>query len=289
VYDAIGHLKFTLTPYGTDFRGGVRVATGDINGDGTPDIITGAGPGGGPLVRVFSGVDGTPLRTFYAYDAGFPGGIFVAVGDVNGDGRADIVIGAGAGGGPHVEAFSGVNNALLKSFYAYDLGYRGGVVVAAGDTNGDGKADIVTGTGPGGGPHVVVYSGTTNNAVLKSFMAYDAGFTGGVWVAAGDVNGDGKADIITGPGAGMAPLVKAFSGAGTDAALLRSFQAYTPNVTGGVRVAAGDLTGDHVADIITGPGPGGGPHVKAFDGVDLTVRLELMAFDPTYLGGVFVG
>ena len=147
------------------------------------DIITGAGPGGGPHVKVFDGVNGNLLDSFFAFDANFLGGVFVAAGDVNGDGKADIITGAGPGGGPHVKVFDGTQLNLLFSFFAYDASFTGGVRVAAGDVNGDGFADIVTGAGPGGGPHVKVFSGIQLD-VLHSFLAYEANFTGGVFVGA---------------------------------------------------------------------------------------------------------
>jgi hypothetical protein len=124
------------------------------------------------------------LRSFYAYAQAFTGGVYVAAGDVTGDGVADVVTGAGPGAGPHVEVFDGASGSLLRSFFAYDPSFTGGVRVATADSNGDGKADLVTGAGPGAGPHVKLFDGLSLT-VLDSFFAYDATFTGGVSVGGG--------------------------------------------------------------------------------------------------------
>src|SRR5262249_55120877 len=154
-----GALKFDFLAYAPTFLGGVRVAVGDVNGDGVPDILTAPGAGGGPLVKVFSGTDLALLRSFDAYDEAFPGGLYVAAGDVNGDGRADIITAPDVGGGPLVRVFDGASGVLTLAFNAYDPTFTGGVRVAAGDTNGDGKAEIITGPGFGGGPLVKVFNG----------------------------------------------------------------------------------------------------------------------------------
>src|SRR5207253_3658126 len=170
-------------------------------GDGKQDIVTGPGTGAGPEGKVFDGMSGAVAQDFVAFSPSFTGGVRVASGDVNHDGRADLIVGAGPGGVPEVKVFSGTNLAPLKDFLAYSANFSGGVFVAAGDINGDGFADIVTGADAGGAPQVQVFSGK-DGSVLKSFFAYDAAFTGGVRVASADENGDGFADIITGAGAG---------------------------------------------------------------------------------------
>jgi hypothetical protein len=265
------------------------VALGDVNRDNVPDLILAAGPGGGPHIRVLDGKSGAPIKgplgSFFAYNAGFTGGVFVASGDVNRDGFDDIITGADAGGGPHVRVFSGESGGLLYDFFAFSAGFTGGVRVAAGDVDGDGFADIITAAGPGGGPHVMAFSGQTGEPIA-SFYAYDARFTGGVFVAAGDVNGDHLAEFVTGAGGGGGPHVEAFSG--QTLAPLASFFAYNSGFTGGVRVAVGDLDGDGKNEIITGAGPGGGPHVRAFELATQEEVASFFAYQPAFTGGVFV-
>jgi hypothetical protein len=117
--------------YDPGFTGGVTVACADVSGDGHPDIVTGTGPGGAPHVRVFSGPTGVQLPgaigSFFAYDAGFTGGVTVAAGDVNGNVYADVIVGTGPGGAPDVRTFSGASGALLDRFFAFDDGVVGGV------------------------------------------------------------------------------------------------------------------------------------------------------------------
>jgi hypothetical protein len=291
---AASPLSFLVYPAG--FTGGARVAVGDVNGDGGPDLVTAAGTGGAPHVRVFSAMQPSAvLGEFFAYDLGYTGGLFIAAGDLDGDGKAEIVTGVGPGGGPHVRAFTrdpGGAFVEVRSFFAYAPEFSGGISVAACDVNGDGRADIVTGAGPGGGPHVQVFSGATG-ASIASFFPYDTGLTAGIFVACGDVDGDGGADIVTGVGAGGGPhvTVTRVNGDGT-LTTLASFFAYDPGARVGMRVATADLDGDGRAEILTAPGTGGGPHVKGFrrnpDG-SVTEAASFFAYDPGFLGGVFVG
>src|SRR5207248_2937177 len=113
---ATGTVKSSILAYDSRFTGGVRVATADFNDDGVKDIVTAAGPGGGPHVKVFSGQDGTVLLSFFPYSERFAGGVYVAAGDVTGDGRADIVTGPGLGGGPIVTVTDGRTGFPVATF-----------------------------------------------------------------------------------------------------------------------------------------------------------------------------
>jgi hypothetical protein len=188
----------------------------------TPIYVTGAGAGGGPAVNVYSGLDNSLITSFFAFEEDFTGGVQTAVADINNDGISDVIVGAGAGGGPRVIVYDGSTNfsTQLFDFFAFSTEFSGGVDVAAGDFNADGFADIVVGAGPGGGPQVSIFDGQTGN-VLTQFFAYDQSFRGGVTVAVGDVDGSSFNSVITGAGAGIAKAsAKLFAREGARVAII---------------------------------------------------------------------
>jgi fibronectin-binding autotransporter adhesin len=231
----------------------------------------------------------------------------IALGDINGDHVQDLIIGYGGNSGsPLVTVVDGkriidsslsVNSALantdiLAQFYAYDPKFQGGVFVASADFNGDGRSEIITGAGAGGGPDVKVFQYlpgqplSSNIAAVTEFFAYESNFHGGVRVAAGDVNGDGKPDIVTAPGAGRSSLIKVFNGHTLNPtgalAPMNQFLAYAAGFQGGAFLDVGRYTPaggapDKFADIVTGAGFGGGPHVRVFDATTLPTNGSLAA------------
>lgn len=221
--------------YDPGFRGGITVASGDVDGDGDDDVITGAGPGGGPHVVVFEGSSSHVLQSFYAFDQAFRGGIRVGSIDIDGDNKDDIIVGAGPGAGPHVKAFRGTDDALLKNFYAFEPEFRGGVSVAGGYVNGDDKGDIIVGAGPGGGPHVAIFDGATNQ-VLESFYAFAPEFRGGVSVGATDRDETGSTQVIVGAGAGGDSHVSVWQFGEVSGKAIKNFYSF-PGFDGAVSVA----------------------------------------------------
>src|SRR5207237_2432808 len=124
----------------SNFRGGVRLALGDVNGDGTADLVVGAGFGGGPRVVVYDGAAlaaGNQVKLvadFFAFESTLRNGVFPAVGDLNGDGCGDLIFGAGPGGSPRVLALDGRAaqagvQSELANFFAGDASSRLGVEV----------------------------------------------------------------------------------------------------------------------------------------------------------------
>lgn len=279
-----GILENKFQAYEDYFLGGSNLSNGDINGDGKEEIITGAGFGGGPHVRIFD-MNGIVLGQFFAYDKDFQGGVNVAVGDVNGDGINEIITTSGNGNTPEIRIFDSKGN-IKNKFFAYHPNFTKGVYVASGDVNGDNVDEIIVGAGNGGGPHVRIFD--MNGIVLGQFFAYDKDFRGGVKVAVANIDGGvgkKKSEIITAAGKGGGPHIKIFD----DHAILKNqFFAYDKSFKGGVSIATGDIDGDGLLEIITGAGPGGTPHVRVFE-INGKLISSYFAYDNAFSGGVNVG
>ncbi|MDD5626134.1 MAG: S8 family serine peptidase [Patescibacteria group bacterium] len=278
VFDLYGQSKGGFFAYAKQFTGGVNVAVGDVDGDGKDEIVTGAGPGGGPHVRVFD-LYGQSKTGFFAYQSGFKGGVNVAVGDVDGDGKDEIVT-SGATSNNQIRIFSFTGD-LRAEFFAYQSGFKGGVNVAVGDVDGDGKDEIVTGAGPGGGPHVRVFN---NRGVEQfNFFAFNKTFLGGVNVAVGDVDGDGKDEILASVASGASPYVRVFSSEFLQLRL--QFLAYSREFYGGINLVTADFDGDQKAEIITGPRKGMEPQVNVFSFSSKQLS-QFYAYTKQFKGGV---
>lgn len=261
-------------------QNGGTLASGDVDGDGALDLIVGAGPDRLPDVRVFR-LDGSPIGSFRAYPTWFKGGVRVAVGDVDGDGKAEIVTAPGPGIEPQINVFRLDGTRVVPGgVWAYARGFLGGVHVAAGDVDGDGKAEIVTAPGPSGGPHVRVWDGSMRP--VRDFFAYDAGMTDGVTVAV--LQTIWGSAIVTGVESWSAPLVRRFSSQGT---LLKEFYAYTTSSRSGVNVTAWDMDGDGTDEIVTTPNGGMAADLRIHDLYGTESRRALVV-DPNYRGGVSV-
>ena len=225
---------------------------------------------------------------------------------MTGDGLADLVITPDQGGGPRVRVFAGNSAGEPLAQYADffgidDKSFFGGARAAVADLSGDGVGDLIVSAGFGGGPRVAGYDGLTLGLatpvkLFADFLAFEADLRNGAFVAGGDLDGDGRAELIAGGGPGGGPRVTAFSGLSLLANQqlpLANFFAGNANSRGGVRVAVKNLDGDASADLVVGAGTGAGSRVTAYAGKSLAAATppELFAFDALagFAGGVFVG
>lgn len=303
------------------FTGGVRVATADVNNDGIADYVVGTGPGAVTSVRVYDGSTLTIIAELSPFEASFTGGVYVAAGDINADGFADVVVTPDEGGGPAVAVFDGKNLAtgnivlLARFFGIQDDSFRGGARAALGDVNGDGVPDIVVSAGFLGGPRISIWDGNavlagatgTTDAPLANFFAFEDTLRNGAFVAVGDVDNDGFADLIFGGGPGGAPRVRIADGQALLAAgnlgsldnpdfaslTIGNFVSGDGETRGGIRVTAANLDSDQFADVVTGGGSGQPSTVIAYSG-----KTILGTANPTSLfntdvfgtdNGVYVG
>ena len=249
-----------------DHKKGANTAVGDIDGDGRADIVAGFGATGkNPAIVAAYTAEGALIAGSKFTAFGTMNGANVAAADFDGDGKAEIVAGAGTGSKnlPHVIIFSYVSATVMETGVNFEaFGTRGGVNVAAGDIDGDDVPELITAAGAraSNSPEVRVWKIDTSGgpghwSVLDTGVRFVA-FSGqyGANVTTGDLNGDGKREIIVAGGPdplGGSNIIKAFNGDGTDFGLkiTDSSAAY------GLSIASADLDNDGVAEIVAGLGP----------------------------------
>jgi hypothetical protein len=306
IYNPDGSRLRQLIPYAQTFTGGTRTAIARIleGGKLVDKLIVAPGPGTVTNVLMFDLATGFLERSFIPFESTFTGGMFVAAGDIDGDGSDDITVTPDVGGGPRAQITSGVDGHVIADFLGIeDPDFRGGARAAIGDFNGDGRQDLVVAAGFGGGPRVAMFDGKTVPSnhparLLADFFVFEQTLRNGVYVAAGDVNGDGFAELTVGGGPGGGPRVMALDGAaltkGDTSKVVYNFFAGNVDNRGGIRIAYKNLDGDNQADLVVGDGEGAGSRVTSYPGRVLVTGVTpapIFSFDelPGFTGGVFVG
>lgn len=221
VFDSAGNKMSGITAF--TYKYGVNVASGDIDGDGKYELITGAGTGSRnpAAVKVYvydsstaSLVDSGIVLNAYS---NLRYGVRVAAGDVDGDGKSEIITAPGAGKDNkgiikiwkvETEAGAGYWRASLYKEFTAIYSQKYSVSVAGGDINGDGIDEIITGAGPHKSALDQVKIYNASGQLISEFTTGVSALGYGVNVVAGDIDGDGIADIIAGAGPGSMNIGK---------------------------------------------------------------------------------
>lgn len=269
--------KFTALPASAKYGG--TIATGDLDGDGIPEIFVGAGSGAEPYVNVFTH-DGKKIRAFLAADKTFHGGVRVAFGDVNGDGKGEIIVSLGPGASPTIKTFQATGEKIAESF-AYAKTFTGGVHIAVADIDHDGNIDIVTSPGPSGGPHVRIWNGDLTNKGMD-FFAFDPSMRDGTSIAVLRTS-QGPA-IIAAPESWSEPLVRRFIFSPTPT-LTKEFYAFDSTAKNGLTLAAFDADGNGMDEIIASQNGETTPEIRLLDLFGTTIGTYLVQ-DAAYRGAL---
>lgn len=280
VYRSDMAAQSSFNAFAQSFTKGVFVSIGDIDGDGVSEIVTGAGRGGDPEVRIYT-TEGTLLNTFHAYNKNFHGGVRVVAFDLDADGKSEIITAPGPGGGPEVRIFSPDGN-IQKRFFAFDIDFRGGVNISAGNLGPHGEPRIVTGSGLGGS-HVRFFNanGKESGKGLRPFGES----MNGVVVTAVPVNGS-RAQLAVAEERLSPPVIKVYNLA-SPSAPKKAFKAHSSSYRGGLTLSSGDVNGDDVSEIVVGVGPGQRSKIKIFslNGVEVST---IEPYASTFIGGTNV-
>ncbi len=285
--DAVGELVVTATA-----AQGSQTVTATDTDQLLPAIFAVSDPAGwGRTSRVrLVAPTGSVVSTLPAYAPGFRGGVQTSLADFDADGRAELVVAPGPGAPAEVRVFpvplprtaSQAGHARPTSRPAplrpFGAGYRGGLSVAAGDFNGDGRDDIAVAQSSGSRVRVFVSRpgppGTFRP--LRSFTPRFASGARGISLAAGDFGTfrrgvrnpavpDGRAELVvaSGPGAPARVDVRDVSRGGAPVVdTIRPFG----GAPVGVHVAVGRVSRDSIPDLVVTPRSGGPSRVAVHDG-----------------------
>jgi hypothetical protein len=260
------------------FRGGVRVAIGDLDDNGVEELVVAPGPGRAGEVKAFK-LDGTPLPGFTTlpFGAGYRDGIELAVGDVDGDGKDDLVAAKSRGAGDvQVSLSDGTKFTAYKSFTAFAKTYRGGATVAVGGIN-----TIVVGSGVGMPATVRTYDVSAAPTVVSQFKPASPGGTQGISVTTQRFTNGIAPEVMVAGGRNTGSVVSVYT-PGT-AAPIRTYNTFAslPKPNAPVYAAAAALTGGLVDTVFMAQGDGG---VNTIKKVNATTGAVDATFAPTYGG-----
>lgn len=266
--------------YASNFLGGVNLAAADFDNNGQKEIITGAGSGGGPHIKVFS-ADGSLLGHFFAYESNFTGGVNVTAGNVDNDDQLEIITVPQSNYKPIVKIFT-QRGVLKGAFFAFSQNYSGGVNIALSDINADGVKEIIAAPAGNYSPEIKIFN--SSGKLLKEFLAYGQDYKSGIRISAFNLYGDPRTEIITAPQNNYSCLVKVFSPSGD---IINQFVAGDSKNKFGCNLAVGNINSGLEDKIIIGTSKGEPSKILIYSKHGV-MENSYNVFEDNFFGGVNV-
>ncbi|MFA6474046.1 MAG: FG-GAP-like repeat-containing protein [Patescibacteria group bacterium] len=204
----------TFLPFGNAYRDGINVATADVDGNGTQEIIVSQKTRRG-IVRIFGYRNGKYTQVAREFDTKFPG-VSVAGGDVTNDGKEDVVVMPATTAAPALAVFSLSGNSMVRSALLttpYNPRLRASYDIALGDVNNDGITEIVTVPRASASAEVryFVYRSGRLVGLPGTFTAHGAALRVGARISTVDINADGKDDVGLSLGSRSQPTINYYT------------------------------------------------------------------------------
>lgn len=290
-FDFNGSLVEEFFAYERTLRGGLSFAIKDLDRDGATEIITGPGKGREPEVRIFKS-DGARINQFMAYSNNFKGGVNIAAGDLDGNGQREIIT-SPRRGAPHIRIFGLKNGEWLPlnpGFFAYSKKMTYGVNIVAADLDGDGKDEIIATPNQAASPSIKVFGLRDDKIkqIMPQIYAFDPSFKGGVNLSAGDINGDGKDEILASPSISGGSSVKIFRLNSENKLTLSNagFLALDSAIGKGADTTIADIGGDGKGEIIAASAGYGEPIIRIFSSDKFKKLKEFRAYPSKKMTGL---
>jgi len=279
-----------------DKEGGISSVQADINGDGINEIVVAPEAGLSSKVKAFT-KNGTLLDSFAPFGSTFNNGISLTAGDVNNDGKDEIIVAPLTKGTPKIKVFRYVSGEfkLLEEKSVFGSSVPGGLNISSGDVNGDGIDEIV----------VSPYQDKTKNDRVVKIYAYrnselvklaskrlysNNSKYEGIKTITADMNGDGKAEIIATPSLNYGDNLQVYSYGSGELTKVDDEKVYSAAFDGITSIAAGDTNNDGTDEVVVSVRTEFQPYVfiyKLNDG-ELKEHDRIRVFDSTFEGGVNV-
>lgn len=258
LYKTDGTRITMINAFKKSFTGGITVLATDMTGDGKKELILAPQSSAAPNVRIFNHL-GKHVRTFRAGPKQFTGGLRIASGDLDGDRKAELLVTSQSNGTSALRVYS-ISGKQKDTFNLFGKTSRGGYVVTTADLDGDGDDEVVAGTGDGLAPEIRTFSGGGKH--LKTIKPFAPSERSGMHLSAGDINGDGKDEIVVTYAAAGKSLVRVY---GANGNLVSAFYAFGNKLRGGWNTVVTDIDKDSYGDIIIAPSRGTKQPVKVFN------------------------